>query len=141
MRYFQVQDGKLVAAADSLTTDQHQDRSWKCSWDIKDFAMAESLAEQATEMFGEKFVGADRGAHVAPRYEFTRVPKVGDKVSYSFNGDTYPDGEIVTITNKYQVTTSTGHKYRRKGLTAAWLRTGGTWCLVEGHHYEQNPHF
>jgi hypothetical protein len=69
------------------------------------------------------------------------MPKVGDPVSYGFNGDYYPDGHITAITKKFQITTSTGNKYRRVKSTSGWKRTGGTWSLVKGHIYEQNPHF
>ena len=103
--------------------------------------MAEKYAKQISELTGKPYTAIDSGPGVSPRYDVGSIPQIGDKVSYSFNGDSYPDGVIVAITDKLQVTTSEGHKYRRRGLTGTWLRTGGTWSLIQGHHYEQNPHF
>ena len=87
--------------------------------------------------------------------------KVGDPVSYAFNGDAYPDGLVAKITKKF-LTTTTGKKYSlhlysdrelikdetgrtvdaidvmREGFRSV---NGGTWALFHGHVYEQNPHF
>jgi hypothetical protein len=74
-------------------------------------------------------------------YYIARCPKVGDKVSYAFNGDYYPDGEIVKVTKTYQVTTSTGSKYRRRKLSGTWVKVGGTWSMVHGHISRSNMEF
>ena len=71
-----------------------------------------------------------------------RFPAVGDEVSYGFNGDRYPDGEIVKVSGtKKVVTTSTGRKYYRSASRpTSWL-CAGTWSLIPGHVSTQNPHF
>lgn len=83
--------------------------------------------------------------------------KVGDEVSYAFNGDYYPDGTVAKITKKY-LTTSTGRKFflntvkyraydelsqHYVDMNREVFRTvgGGTWTLVHGHEYRQNPEF
>lgn len=71
----------------------------------------------------------------------TRVPAVGDPVSYSFNGDSYPDGHVTKVSKTLRVTTSSGKVYRRKGLTGAWIAEGGTWSLGFGHVSKRNPEF
>lgn len=73
-------------------------------------------------------------------YKIYKKPKIGDKVSYGFNGDYNPCGEIATISpTMKKITTTTGHSfYNRKG-TATW-KMHNTWTMVNGHYYERNPH-
>ena len=84
--------------------------------------------------------------------------KVGDDVSYGFNGDYYPDGKITrfTKTGKYLYTDG-GTKYVKTTFESrermedtgeyedvikeGFQRVGGTWWLVPGIVSEQNPHF
>lgn len=113
---------------------------WQSSWDWKSFEEVERLARYVTAMTGRTYVPVNHTEFVSPRFSIMELPKVGDAVSYSFNGDTYPDGYIVAMTKKLQITTSTGSKYRRYKNTSGWRKTGGTWWLVKGHIYEQNPH-
>jgi hypothetical protein len=87
--------------------------------------------------------------------------KIGDPVSYGFNGDWYPDGTVARITKKF-LTTTNGHKYSlttykdrelikneegrcidavdviREGFRSV---NGGTWALCHGHIREWNPEF
>jgi len=109
--------------------------------DWKSFERVTELARLLEATTKRKFLPVDNGSHTSPRYGLVEPPKLGDEVSYSFNGDTYPDGVITKITPKYHITTSEGHKYRRRGNRGYWLREGGTWSLVAGHIYEQNPSF
>lgn len=68
------------------------------------------------------------------------APKVGEEVSYAFNGDCYLGGTVTKVTPTGRVTTSQGKKYRRiKGCLSAW--TDGTWSLVKGSHESRNPEF
>jgi hypothetical protein len=88
------------------------------------------------------FLAIDSGPYVSPRYDVIERPQIGDKVSYSFNGDSYPDGEVVAISESLKlVRTSTGSKYYRRGDTGRWVKAGGTWSLIQGHVNERNPHF
>lgn len=116
---------------------------WITRNDIGSFSYAFTLASLLTDKYkseGRTFLACDAGSHTSPRYDVIEAPKVGDQVSKSFNGDTYPEGVITRITPRWQITTSTGVKFLRKGETAGWKQTGGTWWMTGGHHYEQNPH-
>lgn len=113
---------------------------WLNRNDIGTFEKAQRIAAGASKLTGKLYVATDDGAHVAPRFDVIEAPAVGNEVSYSFNGDTYPDGSIVRISESLRVvTTSTGKRYYRQGLSGAWTRKA--WSLVPGHRYEQNPHF
>lgn len=111
-------------------------------WELHDmtFEKVESLARGVTELMGALHVATFTEGQ-SPRHDIIRVPRVGDEVSYSFNGDSTPDGVIVRVTEKFKVVTSTGNEYRRKKNTGSWVRTGGTWSLIYGHVTERNPHF
>lgn len=116
-------------------------QEWQCRWDWKSLEEVQCLALYVSALMGEDYIGTDAGSGTSPRYDVQRMPKVGDEVSYSFNGDTYPCGTIVRITKNLMVITSEGKKFNRRGQTGSWRMVGGTWSLVSGHHYEQNPHF
>jgi hypothetical protein len=123
---------------------RHLDGSRRPGWlnrnDIRNFHEAYLLAESATKLSGKRYIPTDAGEHVAPRFDVKEAPAVGDLVSHSFNGDSYPDGVIVKISKTLKVvTTSTGKRYHRRGLTGSWVNNG--WSLVPGHRYTQNPHF
>jgi hypothetical protein len=141
MLFVKIQNGLPVEVASSLTVDQHQDSAWQSRWDWKDFATVVSLAKYVTAMTGKIHLPVDNGPHHSPQFDLVEAPAVGDEVSYGFNGDYYPDGTVVKITPTFRVTTSTGHTYRRKGMTSGWYQPGGTWGLVAGHVYAQNPSF
>lgn len=139
MLYFQIQDNVVSGIADKWVMDVNN--SWECCWDWNTFEEVVRVALSATIFSGEIYIPVDNGEWVSPRYDVIKAPAVGDKVSYAFNGGYYPDGEIVKISDSYKViTTSTGKKFYRKGLTGRW-RWGRIWSLVQGHHNEFNPHF
>lgn len=125
----------------ALNGFEYRDPAWQDCRDWKDMATVERLARYLTAMKGELYLAIDNTDAVSPRYDVVVAPKIGDKVSYGYNGDYYPDGEIVKITKTLQITTSTGKTYRRKGNTASWYLPAGTWRLVYGHIDERNPHF
>lgn len=113
---------------------------------FQSFAIAERIAKLTTEVDPNKrtYIAIDRGSHCSPRYDVIEAFKVGEKVSYAFNGDCYPDGTIVSIGKgrMARITTSTGKTYIRHKLSSSWRSSGGgTWSLVRGHHFEQNPSF
>lgn len=114
---------------------------WQSRWDWKSFEEVQRLAMYITAMTGKVHIGTDATESTSPRYDIIEIPKVGDEVSYGFNGDYYPDGVITKITSKLQITTSGGGTYRQRKNTGSWIKTGGTWSLVKGHISEQNPHF
>lgn len=108
--------------------------------DWKSLSDATRIAEGLTKTTGVLYIATDAGETVSPRYDVIVAPKVGDEVSYSFNGDTYPCGTIVKISESLRtITTSDGKKFYRRHQTGSWVKGG--WSLVQGHHYEQNPHF
>ena len=138
--FIRVENGRVTEVSEKLTCEQHQDRSWKSSWDFKSFDEVQGYALYVTAITGESHVGADRGDHVSPQFDVIRIPHVGDKVSKGFNGDYYPEGEVVKITKNLTVITSTGARFRRYKNTSGWRKEGGTWWLINGHHDERNPH-
>ncbi len=104
-----------------------------------------STLERATEVCNmldqELYMVTDSGAGCSPRFDIIKKPRVGDEVSYAFNGDSRPDGEIAKISKTMKmITTTTGSKYYRKQLTGRWVR-GGCWTLVQGHVSKLNEAF
>lgn len=109
--------------------------------DLHSFPVAEFLAQQATELTGDVHVATDNGPNHHPRYDVVRAPKVGDLVSYSFNGDTTPCGQVTRVSESLRrVETSEGRVFYRVQRTGCW-RNNGTWSLVGGHRHERNPSF
>lgn len=108
----------------------------KNEWRMRFDARAE--AEAAC---GPGQIVTDEGPSVWPRYQVITPPAVGDLVSREFNGDSYPDGEIIRVGTgpRMVVTTSTGSRYLRRGESGAWL--SGMWSLQPGHVTKRNPHF
>jgi hypothetical protein len=117
------------------------DKSWKTRNDWTSYGQVCGLAKYLTAMTGRMFVGCDEGPGCSPQFDIIELPKVGDEVSYAFNGDYYPDGTITRITKTLQIKTSTGNRYYRRGVSGCWKMTGGTWSLVKGHINERNPSF
>lgn len=116
---------------------------YETSWDWRDYETACDRASAACKLSGELYLPCDRGEWVSPRYDVVKAPKVGDKVSYAFNGDYYPCGEVVAVTagTARIVKTSTGKTFYRRKLTSAWIMQGGTWSLIPGWKSELNPSF
>jgi hypothetical protein len=106
-------------------------------WDWKTFGDAEDVAAA----LGPDYIATDSGAHVSPRYDVIRIPQVGDEVSGEFNGDSYPEGKIVSVSKSLRlITTDTGKKFYRVRRTGAW-RANQTWSLTRGHVSKLNPSF
>lgn len=115
-----------------------------CRHDFKTFTRAEEIAAQCNELNdGNTYVATDAGPWCSPQFDVITIPKVGDEVSYAFNGDYYPCGKVVSVGTgaKRVVVTDTGAKFYRRKLTGSWLKEGGTWSLVAGHRSERNPSF
>jgi hypothetical protein len=110
-------------------------------WDITSFKEATWIASDVSNLTGANFIPTDAGRSVYPRYDVIELPKVGDKVSYAFNGDYYPCGEIKSISPSLRIiTTTTGRKFYRRGRSGAWVNNG-TWSLIPGHVSRKNPEF
>jgi hypothetical protein len=99
------------------------------------------MSAYLTAMTGRTYLGVDEGAHTYPRFRVIEAPAVGDEVSKSFNGDSYPCGKIVKITPTWQVTTDQGVKFRRYKETGGWRQVGGSFWMIAGANNDRNPHF
>jgi hypothetical protein len=128
-------NGKLTA----VTTDYVRDAVNRN--DFKSLADAERVASDATTLTGDLYVAADRGGYTSPRYDVVEAPVVGAKVSRSFNGDSYPAGTIIKVSDSLKrVQTDDGTVFYRVGNTDSW-RNNRTWFMAYGHHNERNPSF
>jgi hypothetical protein len=130
-------------SATVISSDEAQNRKWvnvECRHNWKTFEQAERIAERiSTEE--TQYIATDSGEYVSPRYDVIEVPRIGDPVSYAFNGDSYPCGYIATISKTLKkITTTTGRTFMRRKQTGAW-KSGGTWFMVAGHITERNPSF
>lgn len=99
-------------------------------------------AKEVAAKLGADYLAIDAGVHVSPRYDVIKMPKVGDKVSYAFNGDYYPCGEIKSV-SKFPhrvIVTTEGQKFYRRGDSGSW-KYNRTWSLVQGHISRLNPEF
>ncbi len=110
----------------------------------RSFAEVAALAARLNEKDpqGPRYLPVDQGGSCHPRFDIIIAPKVGDPVSYAFNGDYYPDGVITRISESCRVVaTSGGHVYFRRKATSSWIQAGGTWRLVQGHRSDKNMEF
>lgn len=108
--------------------------------DFKSLHEVEMIAAILTELTGETYLAFDNGEYTSHRFGVIVPPKVGDDVSYGFNGDYYPCGKVVRITKSWRIYTEKHVFFRRKQSTQ-WVKKGGTWALVKGIVDERNPHF
>lgn len=103
----------------------------------------EIIAAEATALKdGNVYIAIDSGGSVRPRYDVIRAPALGDKISFGFNGDYYPDGEIVRISKtRKKITSSNGRAYYRTNERSGSWKHESTWGMVPGHRDERNPSF
>lgn len=139
--YVKFKGDRVQDVKTALEGEERLDATWTERWNWTSFETVQTIASYLTAIKGALWIPVDRGPGVSPRFDVVQVPKVGDPVSYGFNGDVYPDGFVTKVSKSLTVTTSEGYTYRRRKLTGSWVRTGGTWSLIAGHIYEQNPHF
>lgn len=104
---------------------------------------AVEFANAHTQETQSVWLPVDHGRGRYPQYEVIEAPKLGDLVSMGFNGDYYPEGEIVHISKTYHtIKTSTGKTFRRVKKTGSWkLPNGNPFCMVPGHRREWNREF
>ncbi len=114
-----------------------------CDWDIQGSSHAVRLAAEAETVTGRPHLAVDREGGCSPRFSVVPIPTVGTPVSYTFNGDAYPDGFVTHVTKKTGrvVKTSTGSVYYRRKTTDTWMKKGGTWFMCFGHVSERNREF
>lgn len=144
MNYFKTQQHRNAAGSIEVTAVSQQaqaSQEWQSRWDWKTLEAAQEVAEAASVFTGEDFIAVDKGECTFPRFDVIRAPAVGDAVSYSFNGDSYPCGYIQTVSKSLKkITTTSGKTFYRSKQTGCWLMNR-TWAMVGGHIQEQNPHF
>lgn len=143
MLYINVITGAVTQNYDDT---KYAPQSWEHRNDWKTNLDAATAAESAN-LYAEEhdldvsYLAVDRGRHVAPRYDVIVKPAVGDDVSYGFNGDFYPCGQIKSISKSLKlITTTDGSKFYRKRQTGQWIKDK-TWILVKGHLDKRNPSF
>lgn len=133
MLYITLKDGKAVSASTERTEGAIS------RWDYTSAAQVTQLARELFEATGRTYLGIETG--VRPQWDIIAVPMVGDKVSYGFNGDYYPCGEITHISPTYKkITTSDGSQFYRQGNNSGCWKKNKTWSLIAGVHSERNPH-
>ncbi len=134
--------GKLIAARVIENDDEKLWPDTESRWDWKSLTTAQEVADKLNEKAGElRYIATDAGVHVSPRYDVIELPKVGDKVSYAFNGDYYPCGVVTKISKTLRkISTSEGRDFYRVRQTGCW-KNNGTWSLVPGHISRLNPEF
>jgi hypothetical protein len=109
--------------------------------DFANSEVADSFARAATAVTGRLHIATDSGEYVSPRYDVIEAPVVGAAVSRSFNGDSYPAGNIVSISKSLKrIVTSDGTVFFRRRNSGAWVNHG-TWSMIPGHVSEWNPSF
>lgn len=134
-------DRKNDKLAYNVETETIGANGWISRHDIGTLQYASTLASILTEKLGKTYLAVDEGPGHYPRFDVIEAPMIGAPVSYAFNGDYTPCGTISKITRTWQITTSTGKKFRRSGDSSSWRMTGGTWSMVSGHISERNPSF
>ena len=141
MLYFNVTDTDATPV-NPYAADGTRELTAQSRHDWKTFDAAKTVAALANKTADcQRFLAIDNGQYVSPRFDIVEIPQVGDEVSYAFNGDGYPDGEITAVSKTLKViTTSTGNRYYRVADKGAWKRAG-TWSLVKGHRSTKNPSF
>jgi hypothetical protein len=130
----------VIAHSQWKELSNEEKNNFQCRWDWKSFADVERIAALLTKFTGNTWLPCDKEC-TFPQFDVVEAPKVGDAVSSSFNGDTRPRGYVTKVTSKFQVNTSTGHKFRRDRSTASWKMCNGYEYLVPGHIETTNPHF
>lgn len=107
-------------------------------------AFAEALAAACAKFDGKAYFPIDSGPNVSPRFDVIVGPAVGDECSMYFNGDAYPVGKIVKISDSKRVVMVDGPRGRmrfvRRAQSGAWLNKG-IWSLVPGVRNDYNMEF
>jgi hypothetical protein len=143
MLYVKIEANRAVSAQTEYPKEEggRFNASFQNRNDWKTLARAEEVAAQLTEATGTLYLATDAGPHCSPRFDVIAAPVVGDKVSKEFNGDSYPEGEIKSISKTLKVViTTTGVRFTRRGNTGAWVE-GGTWSMTRGHVSKYNREF
>ena len=134
-----VEECKRISRKMDVVEAMNGDNS-RSGWDTEELAnmCRDAMNEKAGE---DNHITCDRGGHISPRWCVIEKPKVGDEVSKCFNGDYYPKGTIVKISDSLRrIETSTGTVFWRRKKSSSWI-SGGTWSMIKGHVSRMNPEF
>lgn len=138
MLHFRLEQDRVVEISSN-----HSDcssPSWVDRHDFHTFDDAWKIAEQASDLTGDLYIATNR-PNSRPQFDVVKAPKIGDDVSYSYNGDTMPCGTITKVSKTLKkVTTSSGRTFIRVKDTGTWL-SDRMWSMVGGHINTRNPHF
>lgn len=150
MKFFNITpDFNVTAISDKVPADAIGPEAWwsptragwACRSDFETLEMAQKVAASASNLTGDTYIATDAGEGCYPRYNVIEAPAVGEEVSYTFNGDYYPCGTIVSISKSMKlIVTSTGRKFYRRGQSGAWVNNK-IWSMVNGHISRWNPEF
>lgn len=139
MLYFKVDTDNQVVAIRHQKPSHHA--GWITRHDFESMDHATDIAKSVTQITGKLHLPVDGGSGVWPRFDVIEAPAVGNDVSYAFNGDYYPCGQIKSISANHRVITTTeGQKFYRRAESGCW-KYNRTWSLVSGHRSELNPSF
>lgn len=139
MIHIKLEQDKVVGISTSWDSSMNP-KEWVSRWDWNSYEEVENIAKLVSEYSNQKYLPVDNGESVSPRFDIVKAPFIGEEVSQYFNGDSYPEGKIVKISESHRViTTSTGKKFYRYKQSGSWRRNG--FSLISGHHSERNPHF
>ena len=109
---------------------------------FEDMESAERRAKELTAHTSDIYFACDRTKYTYPRYKVYPAPKIGEPVSYAFNGDYYPCGYIEKISpTMKKITTTDGTTFWRDSKINSCWRRHRTWSMVHGHIDERNPSF
>ena len=119
-----------------ISDKAQSEEGWVSRHDFSSFEQAQEVADAASCFAGVDYIAIDAGM----RFDVIKAPQLLDPVSYTINGDYYPCGFIVKISETMKkITTTTGKTFYRKRKTGFWL--DHCWSMVQGHHTDKNPHF
>jgi hypothetical protein len=123
--------------------------------DWRTYEEAQTVANALNRDAGDlhnTFQATNAGPYVSPRYDVIDLPRLGDEVSYTFNGDYYPCGRIAGISagpgyRCIVAVDDNGSEYKfwrrcrdGKPTGGAWIMRR-TWSMIQGHHNKRNPEF
>lgn len=128
--------GQMIRVTDQSVDHNDPKKIVLCRWDFKTFERALEVANAASRLTRKPLIATDAGSGTTPRYDVIFAPQVGDVVSKSFNGDSYPAGTITRISKSLKrIETDKGIKFYRRRETGSWF--DGPYAMIQGTHNER----
>jgi hypothetical protein len=114
------------------------------SYDRRDKVEAQRHLEERVAETGVEHIIFNSADESWPFWEVSRLPQIGDEISYGFNGDSYPCGTIVKISKTMKKITGSGgdtfYRSPKPRQQSTW-RKHKTWTMTFGHTEKRNPSF